>query len=178
MSTRQQINAWNMETWGFWLISPPVLEHQLDDWSCGLFLMIVLKSFADGDHNVTEGESSKEDVRAGALKVLLTLLIVCRVEVEAVNSDSDSSNFEILEGASGDGCVKVADMNDMTQAMVVAMPDIQVKLIAAINDKPVKMKKKQYVNPIELNIHAYLLLLGGKWSQPFGTESKSDGIDY
>ncbi|KAI0676072.1 hypothetical protein C8Q78DRAFT_1007946 [Trametes maxima] len=50
---------------------PGPCDQQIDSWSCGLFVMIALQSFADEWKTPLLGESAKEHVRAGALQALL-----------------------------------------------------------------------------------------------------------
>lgn len=45
-------------------------ERQIDGWSCGLFTMIALQTFADGWRSPLLGQSTVESVRAGALHAL------------------------------------------------------------------------------------------------------------
>lgn len=53
--------------------SPPVQERQIDNWSCGLFVMVAIQSFSDSWETPLLGESAKEDVRVGALRALLNV---------------------------------------------------------------------------------------------------------
>ncbi|KAI0729049.1 hypothetical protein C8Q72DRAFT_944230 [Fomitopsis betulina] len=50
--------------------SPEPSERQIDGWSCGLFTMIALQTFADGWRSPLLGQSTVESVRAGALHAL------------------------------------------------------------------------------------------------------------
>ncbi len=54
----------------FFVRSPGKYDRQVDSWSCGLFVMIAMQNLANGWPNPLLGESAKEDVRAGALRVL------------------------------------------------------------------------------------------------------------
>lgn len=57
-------------TMGILLRSPALDERQIDNWSCGLFVMIAIQSFVDGWKDPLLGVSAREDVRAGALRAL------------------------------------------------------------------------------------------------------------
>ncbi|OSC98921.1 hypothetical protein PYCCODRAFT_1396354 [Trametes coccinea BRFM310] len=58
-------------TMAFSLCSPDASEQQIDGWSCGLFVMMALKSFAKDWQEPIGGQSLKDSVRAEALRVLL-----------------------------------------------------------------------------------------------------------
>lgn len=53
--------------------SPAPHEQQIDSWSCGLFVMMAIQTFADGWEQPLLGVSAREDIRAGALRALLNV---------------------------------------------------------------------------------------------------------
>ncbi|EIW56114.1 uncharacterized protein TRAVEDRAFT_50602 [Trametes versicolor FP-101664 SS1] len=72
---RESLGMPNMDwsTMSMSVRSPAPHEQQMDSWSCGLFVMIAMQTFADNWEHPLLGDSAKEAVRAGALRALLNV---------------------------------------------------------------------------------------------------------
>ncbi|KAI0642503.1 hypothetical protein C8Q79DRAFT_1013195 [Trametes meyenii] len=72
---RQHLNALKIDLSLFESVVtlPSEDDLQIDNWSCGLFVMIAMQSFIDEWATPLLGESAKEDVQAGALRALLNV---------------------------------------------------------------------------------------------------------
>jgi hypothetical protein len=83
------------------LFSPVLLERQLGDWACGLFLMMALHCFAlDGNYKKHCKDSLKEKMRQSTFEALLALPYVqpscvqSLQEAEPANHLNDDDNME------------------------------------------------------------------------------------
>jgi hypothetical protein len=66
---------WKRESWTAHVQSPPVTERQIDNWSCGIFVMMAAQAFAIGEETIDQAATNnkKELMRQGCLSTLLSI---------------------------------------------------------------------------------------------------------
>lgn len=65
---------WKDRSWTRNIYSPDYLEHQIDDWSCGLFVIMALLELSNGEivsRNITN--KRLDEIRLKAINLLLEI---------------------------------------------------------------------------------------------------------
>ena len=66
---KQPLIDWSSGEWGKEIHSPPVLQTQVDGWSCGLFILMALRVISDGETTFeTAGDQHKDQMRREAVE--------------------------------------------------------------------------------------------------------------
>ncbi|KDQ54442.1 hypothetical protein JAAARDRAFT_49391 [Jaapia argillacea MUCL 33604] len=120
---------WGVEKWKRTLCSPVELERQLDSWSCGLFVMMALKSFADNlDHCQYVRDSLKGDIQAGALQALLNGWIIRESRPPMEVAEPETATIHLDESDEGSTELRtdmdVGELNSQGGHDTMAMVDV------------------------------------------------------
>ena len=65
--------SWNNGSWSRDLQSPPMLQCQVDGWSCGLFLLMAVAALVRNDGWMSVVNDKKDDMCALAIQELITI---------------------------------------------------------------------------------------------------------
>ena len=65
---------WEDKTWAREVYSPEPLQHQMDDWSCGLYTFMALSALANNQDLETKVGHDKLDIaKANALNLIMNI---------------------------------------------------------------------------------------------------------
>ena len=71
---RQPLIDWSSGEWGKEIHSPPAPQTQVDNWSCGLFVLMALRVISDGETSFEKaGNEYKQQMRRDAVEALLSI---------------------------------------------------------------------------------------------------------